>query len=102
MRSARSTWARAAPRPPGRSLPNGRSAGLPQRLAIEAVDRFACRQANARILVAVARTLEVSEERVVMNVDRVGNTVAASIPLVLTDAAAAATSSARISAGTPP
>ncbi|MCG8928072.1 hypothetical protein L6E10_37365 [Lentzea sp. CC55] len=51
---------------------------------------------------AVARTLEVSEERVVMNVDRVGNTVAASIPLVLTDAAAAATSSARISAGTPP
>ncbi|WP_329792583.1 3-oxoacyl-[acyl-carrier-protein] synthase III C-terminal domain-containing protein [Lentzea sp. DG1S-22] len=40
-------------------------------------------------LAAVARTLEVPGERVVMNVDRVGNTVAASIPLVLADAAAA-------------
>ncbi|MEU7475033.1 beta-ketoacyl-ACP synthase III [Lentzea sp. NPDC042327] len=56
---------------------------------IEEVDRFACHQANARILSAVARNLEVPEDRVVRNVDRVGNTVAASIPLVLADAAAA-------------
>ncbi|MGZ3146197.1 beta-ketoacyl-ACP synthase III [Lentzea chajnantorensis] len=56
---------------------------------IEDVDRFACHQANARILSAVARNLEVPEDRVVRNVDRVGNTVAASIPLVLADAAAA-------------
>lgn len=53
------------------------------------MDRFACRQANARILAAVVRILEVPEERVTMNGDRVGNTVAASIPLVLADAAAA-------------
>ncbi|WP_329792604.1 beta-ketoacyl-ACP synthase III [Lentzea sp. DG1S-22] len=56
---------------------------------IEDVDRFACHQANARILSAVARNLEVEEDRLVVNVDRVGNTVAASIPLVLADAAAA-------------
>ncbi|KOV86321.1 beta-ketoacyl-ACP synthase III [Nocardia sp. NRRL S-836] len=56
---------------------------------LEDVDRFACHQANARIIGAVARNLRVPEERFLLNVDRVGNTVAASIPLVLGDAAAA-------------
>ncbi|SDH46739.1 3-oxoacyl-[acyl-carrier-protein] synthase-3 [Lentzea fradiae] len=56
---------------------------------VEDVDRFACHQANARIISAVARDLAVPQERFVLNVDRVGNTVAASIPLVLADAAAA-------------
>jgi len=52
------------------------------------VDRFVGHQANARILRAVAKQLEVPEDRVVMNIDRVANTSAASIPLALCDAAA--------------
>jgi 3-oxoacyl-[acyl-carrier-protein] synthase-3 len=53
------------------------------------VDRFVLHQANARILGAVARQLGAPAERFVSNIDRVGNTVAASIPLALADAAAA-------------
>jgi 3-oxoacyl-[acyl-carrier-protein] synthase-3 len=43
-------------------------------------------QANARILLAVARDLELPEDRVVLNIDRVANTSAASIPLAMCDA----------------
>ncbi|GAA0812401.1 beta-ketoacyl-ACP synthase III [Spirilliplanes yamanashiensis] len=50
------------------------------------VDRFVGHQANARILRAVAGQLDVPEDRVVMNIDRVANTSAASIPLALCDA----------------
>jgi 3-oxoacyl-[acyl-carrier-protein] synthase-3 len=50
------------------------------------VDRIVGHQANARILRAIARQLDVPEDRLVMNIDRVGNTSAASIPLALTDA----------------
>jgi len=62
-----------------------------QRLLAEAgwrtadVDRFVAHQANARILAALAESLELPEEKVVSNIDRVGNTVAASIPLALAD-----------------
>jgi len=42
-------------------------------------------QANARIIQAAARKMEVSEERIVMNVERFGNTSAASIPLSYPD-----------------
>ncbi|MGW4127799.1 beta-ketoacyl-ACP synthase III [Amycolatopsis japonica] len=52
------------------------------------VDLFVGHQANLRILTAVAKRLEVPEERVFVNIDRVGNTLAASIPLALTAAAA--------------
>ncbi|MFF4405599.1 beta-ketoacyl-ACP synthase III [Streptomyces sp. NPDC001404] len=45
-------------------------------------------QANVRILDTCARELGIPVERVVKNIDRVGNTVAASIPLALADAAA--------------
>ena len=38
-------------------------------------------QANARIIRAAARRMEVPEDRIVINVDRFGNTSAASIPL---------------------
>ncbi|QWF84509.1 beta-ketoacyl-ACP synthase III [Amycolatopsis sp. CA-230715] len=51
------------------------------------VDRFVGHQANARILYTVAKQLGVPEEKVAVNVDRVGNTVAASIPLALADSA---------------
>ena len=42
-------------------------------------------QANARIISAAARKLDVPEERIVVNVDRFGNTSAASIPLAYPD-----------------
>lgn len=42
-------------------------------------------QANARIIRAAARRMEVPEERIVLNVDRFGNTSAASIPLAYPD-----------------
>ncbi|GAA1908994.1 beta-ketoacyl-ACP synthase III [Streptomyces sodiiphilus] len=45
-------------------------------------------QANIRILRAVAEHLGVPAERTVVNLDQVGNTSAASIPLALADAAA--------------
>ncbi|MFR9807180.1 beta-ketoacyl-ACP synthase III [Pseudonocardia sp. RS010] len=54
--------------------------------AVEEIDGFVGHQANRRILDAVARRLGVPADRVVANLDRVGNTAAASIPLALSDA----------------
>ncbi|MFJ8859547.1 beta-ketoacyl-ACP synthase III [Streptomyces sp. NPDC102451] len=51
------------------------------------VDWLVGHQANVRILNAVARGLGIPPERAVINLDRVGNTSAASIPLALADAA---------------
>jgi 3-oxoacyl-[acyl-carrier-protein] synthase-3 len=62
---------------------------------IEDVDRFAAHQANARILDAVSERLGVPAERQLTNIARVGNTGAASIPLLLSQAAA----DGRLSAG---
>ncbi|HEY3608751.1 MAG TPA: beta-ketoacyl-ACP synthase III [Pseudonocardiaceae bacterium] len=52
------------------------------------VDRFVPHQANIRICAAVAERLGVPAEKQVSNIDRVGNTAAASIPLLLAQAAA--------------
>lgn len=54
----------------------------------DSVDWLVGHQANERILHAVADGLRIPRERAVMNIDRVGNTSAASIPLALADAAA--------------
>ncbi|MGW1544712.1 beta-ketoacyl-ACP synthase III [Streptomyces sp. NPDC002309] len=51
------------------------------------VDWFVGHQANVRILRAVAEELGLPEERMAVNIDRVGNTLAASIPLLLNDLA---------------
>ncbi|WP_229821266.1 MULTISPECIES: beta-ketoacyl-ACP synthase 3 [Streptomyces] len=51
------------------------------------VDRLVVHQANARISATVADTLGIPAERVPSNIDRVGNTSAASIPLLLAHAA---------------
>ena len=54
-------------------------------LGIGEIDHLVAHQANARILTAVAERLGVADERRVCNVDRYGNTTAASIPLALAD-----------------
>jgi 3-oxoacyl-[acyl-carrier-protein] synthase III len=50
---------------------------------VSAVDWLVCHQANKRILSAVATRLGIPEERCLVNIDQVGNTAAASIPLAL-------------------
>jgi 3-oxoacyl-(acyl-carrier-protein) synthase III len=50
------------------------------------VDKIVGHQANIRILRAVAKELGLPEDRAVINIDRVANTSAASIPLALSDA----------------
>ncbi|MFD8396271.1 beta-ketoacyl-ACP synthase III [Streptomyces sp. NPDC059680] len=62
---------------------------------LDDVDRFVAHQANARILDAVSDRLEVPEERRLSNIARVGNTGAASIPLLLAEA----TAEGRLTAG---
>jgi 3-oxoacyl-[acyl-carrier-protein] synthase III len=55
----------------------------------EEVDRLVAHQANIRILAEVGSGLGIGTDRVYANLDRVGNTAAASIPLALSDAVAA-------------
>lgn len=64
------------------------SANLMQRnhLAAQDIDLFIPHQANIRIIEAIAKKLDVSMDKVFVNVDRVGNTSAASIPIALTEA----------------
>lgn len=52
------------------------------------VDLFVPHQANVRIIDAAARRLGLADERIFINVDRYGNTSAASIPIALAEAAA--------------
>jgi 3-oxoacyl-[acyl-carrier-protein] synthase-3 len=54
--------------------------------AVGEVDCLVGHQANARILRAVAEHLEIPAERAFINIEQLGNTAAASIPLALTDA----------------
>ncbi len=54
-------------------------------ISLDDVQYIIPHQANARIIQAAARKLEVSEEKIVVNVDRFGNTSAASIPLSYPD-----------------
>jgi 3-oxoacyl-[acyl-carrier-protein] synthase III len=51
--------------------------------SVSAVDWLVCHQANRRILNAVAARLGIPQSRCLINIDRVGNTAAASIPLAL-------------------
>jgi len=54
-------------------------AGVP----VEAVRWLIPHQANTRIIASVAKKVGVPDERVFLNLDRVGNTSAASIPIAL-------------------
>jgi 3-oxoacyl-[acyl-carrier-protein] synthase-3 len=55
-------------------------------LTIDDVDVYVPHQANVRIIDHAVRKLGVAPERVVVNVDRFGNTSSGSIPLALADA----------------
>ncbi len=50
------------------------------------LDLFVSHQANKRIILSVAERIGMPEEKVVINIDRFGNTTAATIPLALNDA----------------
>ena len=54
----------------------------------EDVDHFVSHQANKRILLSMAKHLNIPEERILMNVEKYGNTSAASVPIVLAEFAA--------------
>src|SRR5215204_705918 len=55
---------------------------------VDEVDVYVPHQANKRIIDHAAKKLGIAEEKVVVNVDRFGNTSSGSIPLALADAAA--------------
>ncbi|MDR3288383.1 MAG: ketoacyl-ACP synthase III [Peptococcaceae bacterium] len=55
-------------------------------LRLEDIDLFLFHQANQRIIEAAARRLELDQEKVFVNLERYGNTSAASIPLALDEA----------------
>ncbi|HWU08520.1 MAG TPA: beta-ketoacyl-ACP synthase III [Streptomyces sp.] len=80
----RETYRHAVERMTGASQQAARLAGWD----IEDVDRFAAHQANARILDSVSERLGVPAGRQLTNIAQVGNTGAASIPLLLSQAAA--------------
>lgn len=55
-------------------------------LTIDAVDHLIPHQANDRISLMVAKGLKIPVEKVIRNIDRLGNTTAASIPIALDEA----------------
>ena len=55
-------------------------------MTIDQIDYLVLHQANQRIIDAVAEKLKLSKEKVVSNIEKVGNTSAASIPLAIVDA----------------
>jgi 3-oxoacyl-[acyl-carrier-protein] synthase-3 len=56
------------------------------RITPDEIDLFVSHQANRRIILAAAEKLGLPERKVVINVERFGNTTAATIPLALNDA----------------
>jgi len=55
-------------------------------LTTEDIDLFIPHQANARIIESAARHVKLPQEKVFMNIERYGNTSAASIPIALCEA----------------
>ena len=52
---------------------------------IDQMDYILFHQANARIIEAIAGRINIAPEKVVMNIEKFGNTSAASIPLCLSE-----------------
>ncbi len=57
------------------------------KVSVDEITWFAPHQANVRIIDSATRRLGIPQERCLVNIDRYGNTSAASIPLVLAEAA---------------
>jgi 3-oxoacyl-[acyl-carrier-protein] synthase-3 len=55
-------------------------------LSLENIDYFIPHQANIRIINAIGEFLKLPKEKILINLERFGNTSSASIPLVLNDA----------------
>lgn len=55
-------------------------------LSLSDIDLFVPHQANSRIIQSVGKTLGISDEKVMVNVDKYGNTSSASIPIALYEA----------------
>jgi 3-oxoacyl-[acyl-carrier-protein] synthase III len=55
-------------------------------MKLDDIDLFIPHQANIRIIQSIAETLKLSEDRVVTNINKYGNTSSASIPLALEEA----------------
>lgn len=55
-------------------------------LAIDDLDHVVLHQANIRIMQAMSEKLNIPEDRLIVNLDKYGNTSAASIPLALNEA----------------
>jgi len=53
------------------------------KIGIDDVDHFLFHQANKRLLAAVADSLNIPSSKVPLNVDKYGNTSAASVPILL-------------------
>jgi 3-oxoacyl-[acyl-carrier-protein] synthase-3 len=68
-------------------MPEAVRAGLEANgLSVEDIDALIPHQANDRISLMVAKGLKIPVEKVVRNIDRIGNTTAASIPIALDEA----------------
>ncbi len=55
-------------------------------LTINDIDKFVCHQANERIIESSAKKLDVSMDKMYVNIHKYGNTSAASVPIALDDA----------------
>jgi 3-oxoacyl-[acyl-carrier-protein] synthase-3 len=55
-------------------------------MSVEDIDLFIPHQANLRIIESAVRRLDIPRDRVVINIDRYGNTSSASIPIALCEA----------------
>ena len=55
-------------------------------LALEDIDMLIPHQANLRIIQAIAKQLQLSEDKVMVNIQHYGNTSAATIPIALCEA----------------
>ena len=55
-------------------------------MTIDDVDHVVLHQANSRIMQAMSEKLNIPEERLIVNLQRFGNTSAASIPIALNEA----------------
>ena len=58
-------------------------------IGVDDVDQFVFHQANLRIIESVEKTLHIPEEKVFVNIEKYGNTSAASVPMALVEAVAA-------------